>query len=83
MKRVANATAHTRDATRTLREVQLLRQLSHENIVPLLGVQTLRHRSGIDALLVYQLMDTDLHQIVRSNQLLYESHAQLDRKSVV
>jgi len=76
VKRVANATAHTRDATRTLREVQLLRQLSHENIVPLLGVQTLRHRSGIDALLVYQLMDTDLHQIVRSNQLLYESHAQ-------
>jgi serine/threonine protein kinase len=69
---VANAT----DARRTLREVKLLRHLRHENVVTLLDV--LRPGGGLakfsEVYLVYELMDTDLHQIIRSGQPLTEEH---------
>ena len=76
IKKIAHAFANATDARRTLREVKLLRHLRHENVVNLLDV--LRPAGGLAAFsevyLVYELMDTDLHQIIRSPQPLTEEH---------
>ena len=76
IKKIAHAFANATDARRTLREVKLLRHLRHENVVNLLDV--LRPVGGLAAFsevyLVYELMDTDLHQIIRSPQPLTEEH---------
>lgn len=32
-----------------------------------------------DVYIAYELMDTDLHQIIRSNQALSEEHCQVDK----
>jgi len=75
VKKVANAFDNATDARRTLREVLLLRHLLHENVVRLLEV--LRPPSLADfkdVYLVYELMDTDLHQILRSPQPLTDEH---------
>ncbi|KAI8466684.1 MAG: mitogen-activated protein kinase 8 [Monoraphidium minutum] len=64
------------DAKRTLREVRLLSHLRHENVIglrdmipPPAGMASFK-----DVYLVYDLMDTDLHQIIRSPQPLSEDH---------
>lgn len=76
IKKITQAFANATDARRTLREVKLLRHLRHENVVTLLDV--LRPVGGLAAFsevyLVYELMDTDLHQIIRSGQPLTEEH---------
>eukprot|EP00892_Ulva_mutabilis_P001745 jgi/Ulvmu1/11571/UM079_0014.1 len=79
IKKIQNAFENDIDARRTLREVTLLRQLSHENIVNLVDVMA-PTGSGKeqfkDVYLVYELMDTDLHQIIRSKQPLSDEHFQ-------
>ncbi len=64
-------------AKRTLREMRLLRQFSHENIVKL---KTILMPTDIrfynDLYLVFEIMDTDLAQIIRSPQPLKEQHTQ-------
>ncbi|RID70288.1 hypothetical protein BRARA_C02318 [Brassica rapa] len=54
-------------SSETLREIKLLRHMDHENI------------SLNDVYIVYELMDTDLQRILRSNQTL--SHDQCPCKS--
>lgn len=64
-------------AKRTLREMRLLRQFNHENIVKLKSIilpTDLRYYS--DLYLVFEIMDTDLAQIIRSPQPLKEQHTQ-------
>jgi hypothetical protein len=57
------------------REVQLLCHLKHENIVGLRDIlPPLDPASFRDVYLVYELMDTDLHQIIASPQQLSEDH---------
>ena len=69
---------HALAARRTLREVALLAQLEHENVLGLLDLST----SGggpetFDQLyLVTPLMDADLHRVIRSAQPLTEQHIQ-------
>lgn len=79
IKKIQNAFENDVDARRTLREVTLLRQLNHENIVNLVDVMA-PTGSGKDQFkdvyLVYELMDTDLHQIIRSKQPLSDEHFQ-------
>ncbi|KIZ03810.1 extracellular signal-regulated kinase1/2 [Monoraphidium neglectum] len=57
-------------------EVRLLSHLQHENVIALRDI--LPPPSGAasfkDVYLVYDLMDTDLHQIIRSPQPLSEDH---------
>lgn len=64
-------------AKRTLREIRLLRQFNHENIVKLKSIllpPDLRYYT--DLYLVFEIMDTDLAQIIRSPQQLKEQHTQ-------
>ncbi|WCJ41104.1 mitogen-activated protein kinase 3 [Euphorbia peplus] len=77
VKKIANAFDNQMDAKRTLREIKLLRHLDHENVVALRDVipPPLR-REFTDVYIATELMDTDLHQIIRSNQGLSEEHCQ-------
>ncbi|KAF3961901.1 hypothetical protein CMV_013526 [Castanea mollissima] len=77
MKKIANAFDNHMDAKRTLREIKLLRHFDHENVVALKDVvpPPLR-REFTDVYIATELMDTDLHQIIRSNQSLSEEHCQ-------
>ncbi|CAI0548546.1 unnamed protein product [Linum tenue] len=77
MKKIANAFDNHMDAKRTLREIKLLRHLDHENVIAIRDVvpPPLR-REFTDVYIATELMDTDLHQIIRSNQGLSEEHCQ-------
>ncbi|KAJ6310175.1 hypothetical protein OIU76_014991 [Salix suchowensis] len=69
VKKIANAFDNQMDAKRTLREIKLLRHLDHENVIGIRDVipPPLR-REFTDVYIAMELMDTDLHQIIRSNQ---------------
>ncbi|KAK1589159.1 hypothetical protein Q3G72_031084 [Acer saccharum] len=77
VKKIANAFDNQMDAKRTLREIKLLRHLDHENVIAIRDVipPPLR-REFSDVYIATELMDTDLHQIIRSNQSLSEEHCQ-------
>ncbi|CAK8576137.1 unnamed protein product [Lathyrus sativus] len=77
VKKIANAFDNHMDAKRTLREIKLLRHLDHENVIGLRDVipPPLR-REFNDVYITTELMDTDLHQIIRSNQNLSDEHCQ-------
>ena len=77
IKKIANAFENVTDARRTLREIKLLRHLSHENIISVKDIMPPPSRTDFkDVYLVYELMDTDLHQIIRSSQPLTDDHSQ-------
>jgi serine/threonine protein kinase len=79
IKKIGDIFANPLDARRTLREIQILRHVrGHSNIITLLdlfppscGIHDFR-----DVYMVYEIMDTDLHQIIRSPQPLSEEHIQ-------
>ncbi|KAJ6306428.1 hypothetical protein OIU78_021694 [Salix suchowensis] len=77
IKKIHNAFENRVDALRTLRELKLLRHLRHENVIALKDVMMpTQRRSFNDVYLVYELMDTDLHQIIKSSQALSNDHCQ-------
>jgi len=79
IKRIAKAFENVTDARRTLREIKLLRELHHENIINVKNVLSPPESEGMDfqdVYIVYELMDTDLHQIIRSSQTLTDDHYQ-------
>ncbi|GMY10683.1 mitogen-activated protein kinase 3 [Fagus crenata] len=77
MKKIANAFDNHMDAKRTLREIKLLRHFDHENVIAIKDVVPPPLRSEFtDVYIAMELMDTDLHQIIRSNQSLSEEHCQ-------
>ncbi|KAG6406030.1 hypothetical protein SASPL_133626 [Salvia splendens] len=79
IKKIANAFDAKIDAKRTLREIKLLRHMDHENIIAIRDVIPPPQREVFnDVYIAYELMDTDLHQIIRSNQPLSEEHCQVD-----
>jgi len=63
---------------RTLREIKLLKELQgHENITCILDVFKLGKDSEFNEIYVVQeLMEADMHQIIRSRQKLTNSHFQ-------
>ncbi|CAI5509525.1 unnamed protein product [Closterium sp. Naga37s-1] len=78
IKKIANAFDNRIDAKRTLREIKLLRHMDHENVVAIRDIIPPPARDTFnDVYIVYELMDTDLHQIIRSNQQLTEDHCQV------
>ena len=78
IKKVTNAFANEVDAIRTLREIKILRHLrDHENIIPLTGIMRPSSSKDFEHLyIVSELMDTDLHQVIRSQQQLSDDHVQ-------
>ncbi|XP_058101071.1 mitogen-activated protein kinase homolog D5 isoform X1 [Magnolia sinica] len=77
VKKIANAFDNKIDAKRTLREIKLVRHMDHENVVAIRDIiPPPRRETFNDVYIAYELMDTDLHQIIRSNQALSEEHCQ-------
>ncbi|KAK7319889.1 hypothetical protein RJT34_04617 [Clitoria ternatea] len=75
IKKISNIFDNRVDALRTLREVMLLRHIRHDNVICLKDVMRARERTSFkDVYLVYELMDTDLHQIIKSSQPLSNDH---------
>ncbi|XP_045793979.1 mitogen-activated protein kinase homolog MMK2-like [Trifolium pratense] len=75
IKKVGNAFDNRIDAKRTLREIKLLRHMDHENVIALKDIiRPPQMENFNDVYIVYELMDTDLHQIIRSNQPLTDDH---------
>lgn len=75
IKKINNVFDNRIDAMRTLRELKLLRQIRHENVIALKDVMIPAHPTGFkDVYLVYELMDTDLHHIIKSPQPLTNDH---------
>lgn len=77
IKKIGNAFDNRIDAKRTLREIKLLRHMDHENVIAIKDIiRPPKRESFNDVYIVYALMDTDLHQIIRSNQPLTDDHCQ-------
>jgi serine/threonine protein kinase len=77
IKKINNAFDNPKHTKRTLRELKLLRHFQHENILGLKDIippPSLRHFN--DVYVVTELMDTDLHQIIASQQTLSLDHVQ-------
>ncbi|GER42004.1 mitogen-activated protein kinase [Striga asiatica] len=87
IKRIANAFDNRIDAKRTLREIKLLTHMDHENVgeaidsvIKIKDIIRPPDRADFsDVYIAYELMDTDLHQIICSSQELTEDHCQLLR----
>ena len=64
-------------ALRTLRELKIMRLLDHENV---LGIKTILNPESLENFkeiyVVTELMETDLAQIIKSNQSLSDEHVQ-------
>ncbi|BFG31780.1 hypothetical protein CerSpe_180540 [Prunus speciosa] len=77
IKKIGNAFDNIIDAKRTLREIKLLRHMDHENVISIKDiVRPPKKETFNDVYIVYELMDTDLHQIIRSDQPLTDDHCQ-------
>jgi serine/threonine protein kinase len=65
------------EVKRLVREAYLLKHFNHENLVGLKDVLEVYEANQFEDLyLVTDLMDTDLHQIIRSKQILSAEHVQ-------
>jgi len=64
-------------AKRTLREIRLLRHFSHENIVKIKSIIPPHHPIDFTELyIIFEIMETDLAQVIRSPQSLKDQHVQ-------
>ncbi|MFQ6653190.1 hypothetical protein Gotur_024718 [Gossypium turneri] len=80
IKKIGNAFDNRIDAKRTLREIKLLRHMDHENVIAIKDIIRPPLKEDFnDVYIVYELMDTDLHQIIRSNQSLTDDHCRVLR----
>lgn len=78
IKKISNVFDDCGDALRTLREMKLLRHVRHENVIALKDVMIPDQRTSFkDIYLVYELMDKDLHRIIKSSKPLSNDHCKL------
>jgi mitogen-activated protein kinase 1/3 len=67
---------HSMFCLRTLREIKLLRHFNHENIISILDIlQPTSLEDLREVYLVQELMETDLHRVIRT-QTLSDDHCQ-------
>lgn len=77
IKKVPNAFDNMIVAKRTLREIRILDHMDHENILALREVILPPDREDYkDVYIVTELMDADLHHIIKTSQELKEEHYQ-------
>jgi len=78
IKKISNVFDDCGDALRTLREMKLLRHVRHENVIALKDAMIPDQRTSFkDIYLVYELMDKDLHRIIKSSKPLTNDHCKL------
>lgn len=77
IKKICSVFDNKDDAKRTYRELKLLRHMNHENVVAIRDIMPPPRRYDYnDVYVASELMDTDLHEIIRSRQALTEEHCQ-------
>ncbi|KAF0682966.1 Aste57867_24979 [Aphanomyces stellatus] len=77
IKNVPNAFNDLVDAKRILREIRLMMHLNHPYLVNLLDlIRPASLREFNDVYIVADLMETDLHRVIHSNQTITDDHLQ-------
>ncbi|KAL3366593.1 hypothetical protein AABB24_011342 [Solanum stoloniferum] len=77
IKKINDVFEHVSDATRILREIKLLRLLRHPDIVEIKHIMLPPSRREFkDIYVVFELMESDLHQVIRANDDLTPEHYQ-------
>jgi len=73
LKKIFDAFQNPTDAQRTFREIMLLQEFEHPNIITLQNV--IKASNDQDIYLVFESMETDLHAVIRAG-ILQEVHKQ-------
>ncbi|CAL0315877.1 unnamed protein product [Lupinus luteus] len=77
IKKIHDIFAHISDAARILREIKLLRLLRHPDIVEIKHIMLPPSRRDFkDIYVVFELMESDLHQVIKANDDLTKEHYQ-------
>ncbi|KAG2305612.1 hypothetical protein Bca4012_085142 [Brassica carinata] len=77
IKKINDVFEHISDALRILREVKLLRLLRHPDIVEIKSIMLPpSKREFRDIYVVFELMESDLHQVIKANDDLTREHHQ-------
>ncbi|KAL9999118.1 putative mitogen-activated protein kinase CMGC-MAPK family [Helianthus debilis subsp. tardiflorus] len=77
IKKINDVFEHVSDATRILREIKLLRLLRHPDVVEIRHIMLPPSRREFrDIYVVFELMESDLHQVIRANDDLTPEHHQ-------
>ncbi|KAJ7515324.1 hypothetical protein O6H91_22G010600 [Diphasiastrum complanatum] len=77
IKKINDIFEHVSDATRILREIKLLRLLRHPDIVEVKHIMLPPSpREFKDIYVVFELMESDLHQVIKANDDLTPEHYQ-------
>jgi len=76
VKKITDAFHDLVDGKRILREVKLLRRFKHDNIISILDMYPPDHPDFDDIYIVTDLMETDLHKVIYSKQVLNDEHHQ-------
>lgn len=75
IKKINNIFEHVSDAIRILREIKLLRLLRHPDIVEIRRIMVPpSSRDFKDIYVVFELMESDLHQVIKANDDLTREH---------
>ena len=70
VKQVTPIDGDRTDYLRLLREIKIARLVRHENILPLIDA----YQRSTSTFLVFPLMDTDLHYVIKSGQEITDEH---------
>ncbi|RZC61307.1 hypothetical protein C5167_023076 [Papaver somniferum] len=77
IKKINDVFEHVSDATRILREIKLLRLLRHPDVVEIKHIMLPPSRREFkDIYVVFELMESDLHQVIKANDDLTPEHYQ-------
>ena len=71
LKKIFDAFQHSTDAQRTYREIEILRQTEHKNIIKL--YETIPAENNSDVYIVFEFMEADLHNVIAEG-ILKEVH---------
>ncbi|KAL1216850.1 Mitogen-activated protein kinase 15 [Cardamine amara subsp. amara] len=75
IKKINDVFDHISDATRILREIKLLRLLLHPDVVEIKHIMLPPSRREFrDVYVVFELMESDLHQVIKANDELTSQH---------
>ncbi|KAL2245516.1 mitogen-activated protein kinase 19 isoform X2 [Sesamum indicum] len=75
IKKITDIFEHMSDAIRILREIKLLRLLRHPDIVEIKRIMLPPSRRDFkDIYVVFELMESDLHQVIKANDDLTHEH---------